>query len=309
MSLPTHATTYQLSRDQVSGQQASTDRERALKLLAAAGIPASVETDGVIRGVLSVEPQRFETLPGAPIGPRQAFEVVLPRALRFADPSPLSQLGDLPILEATSAPKLVDKLIRAWSQRLQLIEAAVLAARAIAPNAQLYGDPWRIEGELSFDQHVVRLMFSPRGDRACVCAIDGRPVDRAPVGRKVIPVDGKMPKDVWHELLAAAIEQAKPCLGPPVVSRDERQLSIDLASRDLDVRPVERPASGTATLVSPPPRWPPPRHPTSSTVPTVVSGPPQLPRPHLATNPRSLPLKVDDDDVLVSVALSSDDLP
>ena len=88
---------------------------------------------------MPVDPRRFKTLPGAPIGPRQAFEVLMPGTLRFADPSPLSQLGDLPFLEATSLPRLTEKLIRAWSQRVQLIEAAVLMARSLAPNAQLYG--------------------------------------------------------------------------------------------------------------------------------------------------------------------------
>ena len=289
--------------------------------LGAAGIPAAVDTDGVVRGVLSIEPRRFKALPGAPIAPRQAFEVRTPKTIRFADPSPLSQLGDLPLVEATSLTRLTERLVRAWAQRVQLIEAAVLTARALAPNAQLYGDPWRIEGEVPFREHMVRMMFSTRGDRACVVAIDGRPVDRSPVRRKILPLDSEMTDELWSILLSDAVAQAKPCLGPPVVMRDERQLSIDLASRDLEIRPTEElPARGSSsamTVVSPPPRLPPPRkserpavsrspkpH-SSDAVPTVIAPPPQLPRPHLASNPRSL--VIDESDVVATVDLTTVD--
>ena len=159
-------------------------------------------------------------------------------------------------------------------------------------------------------------MFSTRGDRACVCAIDGRPVDRAPVRRKILPVDAKLNQQVWHSLLADAVAQAKPCLGPPVVSREERQLSIDLASRDLAARStVEIPERILApTVVSPPPRLPPPRNPPprtngNKTPLNVPQTPSSLPRPHLASNPRSLELMIDDDDVLLSVDLSTGDPP
>ena len=314
MGLPTIATTYQLTRHEVSGQHAVGFRDEALRCLGAAGIPAAVDTDGIIRGVLSVDPRQFESLPGAPIGPRQAFEVHMPGTLRFADPSPLSQLGNLPFLESPSLQKLTDKLVRAWAQRVQLIDAAVLTARGLAPNARLHGDPWRIEGEVPFQQHVVRIMFSTRGDRACVCAIDGRPVDRAPARRKILPVDGKLNPEVWQSLLADAVAQAKPCLGPPVVSREERQLSIDLASRDLAAQStVEIPDRILApTVISPPPRLPPPRNPpprsSGNDVPMSGSKTPSLlPRPHLASNPRSLEFVIDDDDVLLSVDLSTDD--
>ena len=326
VSLPTHATTYQLSREQVSGQHSGSYREEALRCLAAAGVPAAVDTDGVVRGVFTLEPRQFKTLPGAPIAPRQAFEVHMPGTLRFADPSPLSQLGDVPFLEATSLNRLTDKLIRAWSQRVQLIEAAVLTARGLAPNAQLYGDPWRIEGEVSYQNHMIRVMFSTRGDRACVCAVDGCPVDRAPVRRKILPVDAKLNQEFWHSLLADAVDQAKPCLGPPVVSREERQLSIDLASRDLEIRPiVDLPSRVTvSTVVAAPPKVPPPRNPPPRNSPSgppaaaqVQAAPalgptdswPPLPRPHLASNPRSHELVIDDDDVLLSVDLSTDDSP
>ncbi len=334
MNLPTHATTYQLSREEVSGQHGAVHRDQALRCLGAAGIPAAVDTDGVVRGVLSIDPKRFKTLPGAPIGPRQAFEMRVPGTMRFADPSPLSQLGDLPFLESPSLPRLIEKLIRTWSQRVQLIEAAVLAARRLAPNAQLFGDPWRIEGEVSFGNQMVRMMFSTQGDRACVCAIDGCPVDRAPVPRKILPVDADLPQPAWEYMLAGAIAQAKPCLGPPVVTREERQLSIDLASRDLEFGSSAEPPPTlpvpVPTMITPPPRLPPPRKPrsklegksgsvvlskptTGSTplrVPTSArhpapQGPATLPRPHLASNPRSILVK--DEDVLLSVDVSIED--
>ncbi len=313
MSLPTHATTYQLTRDQVSGQHAAGFRDEALRCLGGAGIPAAVDTDGVVRGVLHVEPRWFKSMPGAPIGPLQAFEVHMPGTLRFADPSPLSQLGNLPFLEAPSLRRLTDRLVRAWAQRVQLIEAALLTARELAPNAKLYGDPWRIEGEVPFREHMVSVMFSTRGDRACVCAIDGRPVDRAPVRRKILPVDAQLNPEFWHSLLAAAVAQAKPCLGPPAVSREERRLSIDLASRDLAIVPtVELPDRVTApTVIAPPPRLPPPRTPPRGLAVPGSPGTrplaPSLPRPHLASNPRSLELVIDDDDVLLSVDLPTVD--
>lgn len=323
MSLPIHATTYQLTREQVSGQQACGFRDQALRCLAAAGVPAAVDTDGVIRGVLGVEPRRFRTLPGAPIAPRQAFEVRVPGTLRFADPSPLSQLGDLPFLEAPSQTRLLEKIIRAWGQRVLLIEAAVLSARDLAPNAQLFGDPWRIEGEMSFGSHLVRMMFSTRGDRACVCGLDGRPVDRAPVRRKILPVDQELTGEIWHALLAEAVGQARACLGPPVISREERQLSVDLASRDLEIRPtVDVPVHMAPTVVSRPPR----RSPRPQVVPpdqrpTVIGPPPSPPprRPPPASgptlravarpDPRGLALTIDDADVLVTTDLSTRDLP
>lgn len=322
MSLPFHATTYQLSRIQVTGQQARRDRELSLRHLAAMGIPAAIESDGTVRGVITIDPRRFLALPGAPIAPRQAFEVTIPGTLRFADPSPLSQLGDLPFMETTSLAKMVDRLVRAWSQRVQLIEAALLTARNLTPNAQLFGDPWRIEGEVSFRHCTVRIMFSTRGDRACVCAVDGRPVDRAPQRRKILPVDSRLSDELWQTLLADAVAQAIPCLGQPVVSRAEMRLSIDLAARDLAVRPtVELPPEiPVPTVVSAPPRMPPrgAQAPllvgastsrrsvrSSEDQPTVVSRPPTLPRPHLASNPRSL--VIDDDDVLSSVDLTTED--
>ncbi|MEL7370560.1 MAG: hypothetical protein AAFN74_16690, partial [Myxococcota bacterium] len=190
------------------------------------------------------------------------------------------------------------------------------------PNAQLFGDPWRIEGEVTFRQHTIRIMFSTRGDRACVCAVDGRPVDRAPQRRKILPVDKHLSEALWQTLLADAVAQAIPCLGLPVVAREERRLSIDLASRDLAVRPtVELPPEiPVPTVVSPPPRLPPraaeaplmvgaktsrPSIRSASDHPTVVSPPPTLPRPHMASNPRSL--VIDDEDVLFSVDLTTED--
>ena len=293
VSLPTHATTYQLSREQVSGQQAVAYRDQALRSLAAAGVSAAVDTDGVVRGVLTIDPRRFKTMPGAPIAPRQAFEVRVPGAIRFRNPSPLSQLGDLTFMEAPSLPRLMEKLIRAWSQRVQLIEASVLAARRLSPNAQLFGDPWRIEGEVSFRDQVIRMMFSTRGDRACVCAIDGCPVDRAPVSRKILPVDAELEPQIWEELLVAAVLQARPCLGPPVVSREERQLSIDLASRDLEHNQpdiVSSRAATTAARSSPPPQRSPRHYSSLPTAPTPRdSSPPTRTPPHGSGVPARTP--------------------
>ena len=239
VSVPSKATAYFLTSEQIAGQQSARARGVALSKLRWLGVQVYAGTDGIVRGQIQVDPRRFDPFEPARIAPLQRFEAIGPDRLHISPPEPLSQLGPVLFIDAQSHEELVARLAVGWRELVQRTRGALSVARTLSPDARLELDPWRIEGSLAVFGHAVRLLFSSRGDRACISAVDGRPViSQATSGRVILPVAGPPDARESEERWRAALEQAKACLGlvEPVVTptREEESLSIDLLSRDLD---------------------------------------------------------------------------
>lgn len=224
--------------------------------------------EGTVLGSVMVQPLRFDPLEPVIIHPLQRFEVLPAEKIRVIGSSPLAHLGPVSFASVPVGGSLAQLLELAWREHVRLVKAALVRARQLARDAQLLLDPWRVEGSLLYNGERVQLLFSSKGDRACVSGLNGRPTVKPPrLPRVILSVD---PTDDFLETdrkWRVAIEQARACLGPTEdVVPEEGQLSLDIASRDLE----------TSYDPEPPPRLPPPR------APSPIPDPPRAPPPSAA---------------------------
>lgn len=276
--------------------------------------------EGTVLGTAMVQPLRFDPLEPVVIHPLQRFEVLPAEKIRVIGSSPLAHLGPISFASVRPGDPIGQLLELAWREHVKLTKGAIIRARQLARDSQLYLDPWRIEGSLDYNGERIQLLFSSRGDRACVSGINGRPMVQPPrLPRVILAVD---PTDDFLETdrkWRVAIEQARACLGPsPQVVAEEGQLSLDIASRDLETSYSEAPEP----VRLPPPRAPaPPPKGSSSSAPRGAPSPPRpggsAVRPMTRPMTRSVTTMTAIPGVVprptaeanVSLDLTSDDLP
>jgi len=188
----------------------------------------------VVKGQIMINPSCFEKLAGVTISSLQRFEVSGSDRLVIQAPSPLSKLGPIDFLEATSHEDLVLRIEGQWRAFVLGIGEAVKIAQRLASDAKLCFDPWRIEGTMIVNFERIRLLFSPRGDRACVTGIDNHPMINEPAPPRIIlPVERGKDPEAHDRLWRSAIEQARKCVAEVNAPHESQSLSLDLATRDL----------------------------------------------------------------------------
>lgn len=201
-------------------------------------LPVRRRSDGAIEGRLSVDPAAFEVIDGVEVKALHRFLVIDSERLVFSAPSPFAALGPVPFARASRSRQLLLIVQQSWRGLVARTRPSLELAQTLAPNAQVFGSPWRIEGSLRIHYEDVRLLFSRRGARACICALNGRPIVRAPNEPRVViaaPLRGS--DDAIRERWNRAIEQAKNCAEEDPrdagLAVESYHISLDLAGRAL----------------------------------------------------------------------------
>ena len=193
---------------------------------------------GAPHGRLSIDPVRFHGLEGLLLETVQHVRVFDSEHLVFTPPSPLARLGHVRFREIATFEQLQDELEGRWRTLVQQTVAALARARSVASNARVIAHPWRIEGSVRIHYEDLRLLFSQRGDRACVCGMNGRALAVQPEGpRVIIPVPLEGDQAELSALWSRAIAQAETCVAPTVEVETETEgtdaISLDLADQAL----------------------------------------------------------------------------
>ncbi len=242
-------------------------------LLREMGLTVRPGPDGRLTGRLRVPPLRFDGLADIMPEPVQAFVVTGPQRLSIMAPSPLSRCGMVPFGNMRDVNEIVDVLAARWRAVVDQTREALQSSRQLAANARVMLDPWRIEGQIEVHQQQVRLLFSPKGNMACINGLGGRPlVERAVGPRVMIPVPCIGPAAELQALWQRALAQANQCVAQAqVVIVEDEAMSLDIADEDLVAayeaeakrragatrRSAQQAAAGTAPgriLAAPPPR-------------------------------------------------------
>ena len=271
MSVPSNSMTYYLKGGEIVEARVTSDpADVAVAKLRWLGVQVYKGSDGSVMGQIRVQPLRYTPLPGVRVEPHHRFRVLEGHRLQVLASSPLARCRPIPYLDLQSHLELENGLERAWRDAVEDAAQALAHATQVAPDAHLLMEPWRIEGNVKVGQDEVRLLFSARGDRACVCGLNGRALVRQPTGPRIIlPVRTEAPREEQVALWRAAIEQARGCVAPqPEAVPEQAELSLDLASQDLEASYTPRAVAGTP-LSPPPPR------------PPGMMGPGQAPPPPL----------------------------
>ena len=213
-------------------------RQGPLEQLRAIRLPVHRTSEGTIEGQLSIDPSRFESLPGIELERLHPFRVVDAERLVFVMPSPFAALGPVSFGRASRANALSLMVEQTWRGLVAQTRPCLELAQALAPNARVLGNPWRIEGSLRIQYEDVRLLFSRRGDRACICALNGRPIVGLLDGpRMTIPVPLRRREEEASVLWGQAIEQAKRGIEAESMDdgdeADAHHISLDLAEKAL----------------------------------------------------------------------------
>ncbi len=282
----------------VTPEETSRQRNLAITRLRALGAQAS---DGTLRGQVKVRNERLTAVMGVAAEPIQRFELMTPEQLRFSPPSLLEHAGAVSFMDLDRPDAFLARIEGLWADLARRTQQAVLSARQLSADAQLLVDPFRIEGSVNKHGEKLRLLFSLRGDRACISAVNGRPVVAQPKTPRVVLLTQthENPVDLerrWR----AAIEQAKACLmavhGAP--SKDEDQMSIDLATRDLEL--------SYTPPAAPKPKYEAPNAPPKASGPWTAQSHESLYVPRMPPPPVAKPTVKERE---ASLDLSSADLP
>ncbi|MCB9651117.1 MAG: hypothetical protein H6730_31670 [Deltaproteobacteria bacterium] len=279
MSVPSNSMTYYLKGGEIVEARVTSDpADVAVAKLRWLGVQVYKGGDGGVMGQIRIQPLRYAPLPGVRLEVHNRFRVLDGHRLQVLAPSPLSRCRPVPFLDLQSHEQLEHALERSWQEVVAEATQALTYAAALAKDAHLLMEPWRIEGTVRVGQDDVRLLFSARGDRACVCGLNGRALVRQPSNARIIlPVRTTAPREEQVGLWRSAIEQARVCVGPePEAVPEQAELSLDLASQDLE--------SSYGPRVVPQPAAVPPRAPPAQTVPTQVASVARM-----APIPRSAP--------------------
>ncbi len=193
--------------------------------------------DGVICGLIRVEPQNFVPLPGCTIKRRQHFRLESIDSFRIHRSSPLHQLGPIPFFEARALTDLQRTIEARWWALAEESERALARAHRFCASATIEVSPWRIQGAMSFEGHSLQLLFSPRGERACISAIDQRPVlTSSEVNYPSFKTGEPLPLEQLKLALGKARQYSN---SEEQVPLEQAQQSIDLLFRDLELQENE----------------------------------------------------------------------
>jgi hypothetical protein len=237
VSVPSNSMTYSLKGEEIVEARVTSDpSDVAVAKLRWLGVQVFKGGDGSVMGQIRVQPLRFAPLAGVRLEPHHRFRVLDKHRLQILAPSPLARCAPVPYLDLQSHEALEGLVEQAWQAVVAEAGQALAIAAQVAPDAHLLMEPWRIEGTVKVGQDEVRLLFSARGDRACVCGLNGRALVRQPASARIIlPVRTVAPREEQVALWRAAIEQARVCMGPErEVIPEQASLSLDLASQDLE---------------------------------------------------------------------------
>ena len=261
---PVSFMTYRLKEGEIVDATLIPRPQNPLVHLRQIGVRLYRAPDDTFLGRLSIDPLRFTGLEGLLPEPVQQVRISDSESFVFVPPSPLARLMAIPFRRANTFEALQDLIEKQWQKLVEETMKALEQARSLASNARVMAHPWRIEGSVRVHYEDLRLLFSPRGDRACVCGINGRALIVQPEGpRVVIPVPPRMTQSELSALWSQAIAQAEACVAPRSdrSSKEDDALSIDLADQALIASYEEEQAPKRSE--------PPPAKPRPSVGPTV----------------------------------------